>query len=184
MNYCPLDTSFIISEPDELLAEIIVDTIPFCPDSYDGMIHVNVTGGTEPYDIWWISQNTNDAVLYNLGQGLYVVQVDDQNNCGLAGDSVTLISDVNNCLIIPTAISPNDDGKNDVWEIRGMEYYPDAIIDIYNRWGDLIFRSDRGYNKKFDGMYRGRHLPVDSYHFIINLNNGGKPILGNITIIL
>ena len=184
MNYCHLDTSFIISEPDELLAEIIVDTIPFCPDSYDGMIHVNVTGGTEPYDIWWIAQNTNDAVLYNLGQGVYVVQVDDQNNCGLVGASVELNSDANNCLEIPTAISPNDDGKNDVWEIKGMEYYPDAIIDIYNRWGDLIFRSDRGYNKKFDGMYRGRHLPVDSYHFIINLNNGGKPILGNITIIL
>jgi len=184
MNYCHLDTSFIISEPDELLAEIIVDTIPFCPDSYDGMIHVNVTGGTEPYDIWWIAQNTNDAVLYNLGEGVYVVQVDDQNNCGLVGASVELNSNANNCLEIPTAISPNDDGKNDVWEIRGMEFYSDAIIDIYNRWGDLIFRSDRGYNKKFDGMYRGRHLPVDSYHFIINLNNGSKPILGNITIIL
>jgi gliding motility-associated-like protein len=66
-----------------------------------------------------------------------------------------------------------------------MEYYPDAIIEIYNRWGDIVFRSDRGYNNKFDGMYRGRHLPVDSYHFIIHLNNGNnKPVLGNITIIL
>ena len=184
MNLCRMDTSFIITEPGELRAEIIVDTIPFCPDSYDGMIHVNVTGGTEPYDIWWISQNTNDPVLYNLGEGAYVVQVDDQFNCGLVGDSVVLISDENNCLEIPTAISPNGDGKNDVWEIPGMEYYPDAIIEIYNRWGDLIFRSERGYNNKFDGTYRGRHLPVDSYHFIIRLNNGGKPILGNVTIIL
>jgi gliding motility-associated-like protein len=184
MNYCELDTSFIITQPEELIAEIIVDTIPFCPDSYDGMIHVNVGGGTEPYDVWWITQNSNDYVLYNLGQGLYVVQVDDQNNCGLVGDSVILISDADNCLEIPTAISPNGDGKNDLWEIRGIEYYPDAIIEIYNRWGDMVFRSERGYNNKFDGMYRGRHLPVDSYHFIIHLNNGGKPVLGNVTVIL
>jgi gliding motility-associated-like protein len=185
MNLCRMDTSFTITEPDELKAEIIVDTIPFCPDSYDGMIHVDVTGGTEPYDIWWISQNTNDPVLYGLGEGIYVVQVDDINNCGLVGDSVVLVADANNCLEIPTAISPNGDGKNDVWEIHGIEYYPDAIIEIYNRWGDLVFRSDRGYNTKFDGMYRGKHLPVDSYHYIINLHNGRvKPIVGNITIIL
>jgi gliding motility-associated-like protein len=185
MNLCRMDTSFTITEPDELIAEIIVDTIPFCPDSYDGMIHVDVTGGTEPYDIWWISQNTNNPVLYGLGEGIYVVQVDDINNCGPVGDSVILVADANNCLEIPTAISPNGDGKNDIWEIHGIEYYPDAIIEIYSRWGDLVFRSDRGYNTKFDGIYRGRHLPVDSYHYIINLHNGrGKPIIGNITIIL
>jgi gliding motility-associated-like protein len=184
MNSCRLDTSFIVTEPEELRAEIIVDTIPFCPDSYDGMIHVDVSGGTEPYDIWWVSQNSNEPVLYNLGEGFYVVQVDDQNNCGLAMDSVALRSNENNCLVIPTAISPNGDGRNDVWEIDGIEYYPDVVIEIYSRWGDLVFKSERGYNTKFDGMYRGNHLPVDSYHFIINLNNGSEPILGNITIIL
>jgi len=184
MNKCRLDTNFTVDEPDELVADIIIDSIPFCPDSYDGMIHVSVSGGTEPYNIWWINQNTDDTVIYHLGQGVYAVQVDDQNNCGLVLDTVVLISDAQNCLVIPTAISPNGDGKNDYWEIRGIEYYPDAIIEIFNRWGDLIFRSDRGYEEKFDGTYRGRPLPVDSYHFIINLNNGRKPIMGHITIIL
>ncbi|KPK82831.1 MAG: hypothetical protein AMS27_13875, partial [Bacteroides sp. SM23_62_1] len=183
LNLCRLDTFFTVDEPDELTAEIIIDSIPFCPDSYDGMIHVSVSGGTEPYNIWWINQNLDDTVLYNLGQGVYAVQVDDQNNCGLVLDTVILISDALNCLTIPTAISPNGDGKNDFWEIRGIEYYPDAIIEIFDRWGDLIFRSDRGYEEKFDGTFRGRQLPVDSYHFIINLNNGRKPITGHITII-
>jgi gliding motility-associated-like protein len=109
--------------------------------------------------------------------------VDDDNNCPTAMDTVTLIADAQNCLTIPTAISPNGDGKNDTWRIPGIEYYPEAVIEIYNRWGDLVFRSDEGYQTRFDGTYRGRNLPVDSYHFIINLKNGSKPIMGNVTVI-
>lgn len=87
------------------------------------------------------------------------------------------------CLIIPEAISPNRDLINDVWNIENTELYPRIEITIYNRWGQALWKSERGYPIPWDGRSRGEELPVDSYHYIIDLNNGSKPIVGSITII-
>lgn len=86
-------------------------------------------------------------------------------------------------LDIPDAFSPNGDGINDVWNIEGIHLYPDAAITVYNRWGQSVWKSDRGYPVPWDGRSRGEELPVDSYHYIIDLHNGSKPIIGAITII-
>jgi gliding motility-associated-like protein len=64
-----------------------------------------------------------------------------------------------------------------------MEYYPGATIQIFNRWGEQIFYSENYMDQRFDGTYRGIKLPVDSYHFIIELQNGSPPITGNVTIL-
>ncbi|MGB8489834.1 MAG: gliding motility-associated C-terminal domain-containing protein, partial [Bacteroidales bacterium] len=83
----------------------------------------------------------------------------------------------------PEAISPNNDQINDVWNIGGIELYPAARITIYNRWGQGIWESERGYPVPWDGRHNGEDLPVDSYHFVIDLHNGMKPIVGTVTII-
>jgi gliding motility-associated-like protein len=87
------------------------------------------------------------------------------------------------CLIIPNAISPNGDLINDVWNIGQIELYPNVEIIIYNRWGESIWKSERGYPKPWDGRSNGRDLPVDSYHYIIDLHNGSRVILGNVTVV-
>ena len=71
----------------------------------------------------------------------------------------------------------------DVWIIEGLEYYPAAIMEIYNRWGEQIYHSKNYMNEPFDGTYKGRKLPVDSYHFILRLPGGHPPITGNVTIL-
>jgi len=93
------------------------------------------------------------------------------------------MADAMTCLNIPTAFTPNADGYNDDWVIKGMEYYPGATIQIFNRWGQQIFYSENYMDQRFDGTYRGIKLPVDSYHFIIELQNGSPPITGNVTIL-
>jgi large repetitive protein len=87
------------------------------------------------------------------------------------------------CLTIPEAISPNKDLINDVWNIENTDLYPQIEITIYNRWGQSVWKSERGYPVPWDGRSRGEELPVDSYHYIIDLHNGSKPIIGAITII-
>ena len=47
----------------------------------------------------------------------------------------------------------------------------------------MIFRSEKGYPVEWDGKYNGRDLPVDSYHYVIDLKNGAKPVLGHVTIV-
>jgi len=87
------------------------------------------------------------------------------------------------CLKIPTGFSPNGDNINDTWEIGYIELYRSVVIEIFNRWGELIFRSDKGYTNPWDGTFKGRMLPIDSYHYVINLNNGTRAVVGNVTIV-
>jgi gliding motility-associated-like protein len=122
------------------------------------------------------------------------VEVMDMNNC-MAFDTIIVGSRRSQCLTIPTGFSPNNDGFNDVWIIGFVEepgddptellgeLYPEAVVEIYNRWGEMVFRSERGYPNPWNGSYKGRSLPVDSYHYVIDLNNGSKPLVGNVTIV-
>jgi gliding motility-associated-like protein len=80
-------------------------------------------------------------------------------------------------LSIPNAFSPNGDGINDVWDIPDLAYYPKCLVNIYNRWGGMVFQS-RGYTIAWDGNYKGQILPAGTYYYVINLENKGKPLSG------
>ncbi|MTI22326.1 T9SS type B sorting domain-containing protein [Fulvivirga sp. RKSG066] len=74
--------------------------------------------------------------------------------------------------VIYTGFTPDGDGINDTWEIDNAERYPEMIVRIYNRSGQEMYRS-RGYEKPWDGTYNGKALGVDSYYYIIELNEDG-----------
>jgi gliding motility-associated-like protein len=179
-NNCDYDTTIYVPQPDTLVANLDY-TLPSCPDAYDGTAWILPAGGTAPYSIDWSNGGSGDSQT-NLGPGLIVVRIQDDNFCEVS-DTVLLTSDAESCLIIPTAFTPNADGYNDVWEIEGLEYYPGAIMEIYNRWGVQIFYSENYMDEPFDGTHRGRDLPVDSYHYILRLPDGIQPLTGNVTIL-
>ena len=83
---------------------------------------------------------------------------------------------------VPNAFSPNGDGINDNWVIKYLESYPGATIDVYNRYGQPVFKSI-GYDKPWDGKYNGNELPIGTYYYIVNPKNGRKIITGSVTII-
>jgi gliding motility-associated-like protein len=83
---------------------------------------------------------------------------------------------------IPNTFSPNSDGINDRWEIKYLESYPGATVEIYNRYGQLVFQSF-GYSKPWDGTYKGNPLPAGTYYYIINPKNGRKQMAGFVDII-
>ena len=157
-------------------------TPPFCPDTYDGRIEItDINGGTGPYRLNW-QDGSQGNYLDALIEGVYIVNIEDNNRC-LLTDTTQLKSINRSCLIIPTAFTPNGDGYNDTWEIGNIEIYPEARVEIYNRWGELIFVSGNGYERKWDGTYKGRDMPIDSYHYIIKLKKGKDPEVGVVTII-
>jgi gliding motility-associated-like protein len=84
--------------------------------------------------------------------------------------------------IVPTAFTPNGDKKNDYWEVPYLEFYPDATVDVYDRWGRVVFHS-KGYSSKWDGKFEGKNQPMDNYFYIIQLDPKAKPISGKIMII-
>jgi gliding motility-associated-like protein len=111
---------------------------------------------------------------------------------GCEGPSSEVIITVNDCdITLPTAFTPNNDGNNDFWEILSLdEAYPNNIVYIYNRWGNLIFehnaQTQGKYNdNKWDGTYNGEPLPVGSYFFVIDFNNEEQEsVTGAVSIIL
>lgn len=84
--------------------------------------------------------------------------------------------------IIPNAFSPNGDGIHDRWRIQYLESYPGATVDVYDRYGMLVFSSIE-YAVDWDGTRNGKSLPIGTYYYIINPKNGRKIITGSVTII-
>lgn len=83
---------------------------------------------------------------------------------------------------VPNAFSPNNDGINDKWEILYLESYPGCEVEVFNRYGQSVFKST-GYSSAWDGTFRGAQLPVGTYYWIINPKNGRKAVTGSVTII-
>jgi gliding motility-associated-like protein len=87
-------------------------------------------------------------------------------------------------LIVPEAFSPNGDLINDLWEIGNIGLYPKVEIIVYNRWGQAVWRSEKGYPGPWDGMSsRGLELPVESYHYAIDFHDGSRLLIGTVTIV-
>ena len=88
--------------------------------------------------------------------------------------------------IIPTVITPNNDGKNDLFVIENLHtIYPNANVVIMNRWGNLVFESE-GYETPWDGtkFNSGEQLPLGTYFYRIILNDGtDQELKGPISII-
>lgn len=103
---------------------------------------------------------------------------------GIGGCSVsdTIFIKVLKSPEIPNAFSPNGDGINDTWNIKYLESYPGATVDVFNRYGQIVFRSF-GYSRPWDGTTQGKLLPIGTYYYIINPKNGKPIYTGSITII-
>lgn len=109
---------------------------------------------------------------------IYYVTGTDENGCS-ATDSLRI--DVSPGIVFPDGITPNGDGINDLWEIDFIQNFPEAVVMVYNRWGQELFYS-KGYGTPWDGKYKGKDLPVGTYYYVIDLHNGTTPYTGPITI--
>jgi gliding motility-associated-like protein len=93
--------------------------------------------------------------------------------CGSTTDMLILyVNDCNGLLTdIPTLFTPNHDHKNDVFDIPDLGLnYPGCRVEIYNRWGGVVFESD-GYLDPWDGTFKGEDTPMGTYFYHIRLND-------------
>jgi gliding motility-associated-like protein len=134
---------------------------------------------------WSTGERTREIIAFE-GRKTIWVEVVDGNNC-VSWDTINIRA----CSLderfaqMPTAFTPNGDGKNDVWRIPELEPFSSAVVEIFDRWGNLVFRSAPGYSDPWDGVSAdGRTMPMDSYYFVIDLGDGiTQPLVGTVTII-
>jgi gliding motility-associated-like protein len=183
-NLCTDTMEIELIAPDAIYLEY--DSVSAeCPDESDGSLVITyIDGGTEPYTI----NGGMNREFEGLGSGEFIINLVDAQNCTYV-DTVTIGSIYQSCLDIPNAFTPNGDGANDVWRLdddedgSDMYLYPDAELTIINRWGEIIYFSSNVVNEPWDGTYKGRDLPIDSYYYMLDLKNGDSVITGNVTII-
>ena len=128
---------------------------------------------------------SNDAIANPIvsprENSSYIVTAIGENGC-IGTDTVNVIVDL--AFEVNDGFSPNGDGVNDVWQIDILQDYPQAEVEVYTRWGKLIYKSPVPY-VGWDGTFNGNDMPVGTYYYAIKLNDGvnNKPITGTITII-
>ncbi len=90
---------------------------------------------------------------------------------------------------IPEGFSPNSDGDNDLFVIKGLKVFTKAEITVFNRNGQIVYESGQGYVNNWDGTNKGVNpsigttLPEGIYFYVFKFNGqNNQPITGNIYI--
>jgi gliding motility-associated-like protein len=124
----------------------------------------------------FLSTNTTLFPMQNMGTTEYFAT---QLINGCQGPSASVFITFEECnIIIPTAFTPDGDNSNDYWQLTGIDQiFPKNKVYIYNRWGNLIFESTEGNYEinAWNGLYNNELMPVGTYYFIIEFNDGNRP---------
>ncbi|MEA1874761.1 MAG: gliding motility-associated C-terminal domain-containing protein, partial [Bacteroidota bacterium] len=180
-NGCIFDTMINITEPAPMFVDYTFDS-PSCIGNDDGYIEFEVVGGVEPYTFHGDIATQNLPYFHGLYEGNYHFTITDGNGCKNQMDEIILVDNPEECIRIPDAFTPNGDGTNDTWIIENLEMFPNAIVQVFNRWGQEVYF---GYanSEPWDGTFENKHLPTGSYIYIVDLHNQSKPKSGTVTIV-
>lgn len=134
---------------------------------------VQLEGAARGTDIryFWTPSNVSEPLsltpMAAPGQTTrYSLHVVSNVGCGSNTDEMTL-----HVYEIPNAFSPNGDGTNDVWAFRSPEAFDGAVVEVFNRYGQVVFRS-RGYSSAWNGNHNGKPVPGGTYYYVIDLKSG------------
>ncbi|MFK8102511.1 MAG: gliding motility-associated C-terminal domain-containing protein, partial [Saprospiraceae bacterium] len=149
---------FTLTEPDPIVVEFEADGAR----RYAKAIPI---GGTAPFNYQWNnSGGTVGAELSNVPEGLYAVLVTDANGCTATGQ--VDLEDPVDCLEVRDIITPNRDGKNDEFIINCSNLYAENSLEVYNRWGQLVYRVDSYDNSWVGKTLDGDDLPEGTYFYV------------------
>lgn len=178
-NGCSKISEIFISEA----APIEISLDPYdtgCIDQTDGFIYASVIGGNGGYEFSW-SNGAVEKDIFNLPEGEYTLTVTDFLGC--TGEATARVNKSGEgCIEVPSAFSPNADGINDSWVISNLDLYPDCLLQVFNKWGNLVLDS-KGYPENWDGTVNGSALPSGTYYYILTIPSKGEVYKGSVSIV-
>ncbi|WP_103068827.1 T9SS type B sorting domain-containing protein [Aquimarina sediminis] len=138
-----------------------------------------------------INTTSGEIDLSNSATGTYIVTYTTAGNCENSTDQSVSITDataepepVKANILVPKGFSPNGDGINDTWIIEGIHKFPDHEIQLFNRWGNVVF-SAVNYQNDWNGISNGKRvlrsnhkLPTGPYYYIIDTGTKTTPFSG------
>ncbi|XMO85152.1 T9SS type B sorting domain-containing protein [Algibacter sp. AS12] len=149
--------------------ELVRSVLPVITDveykelSDENYIEIFVSGdGDFEYSIDGFNYQSSNR-FNKIQGGVYTVSVRDKLGCGEDFDEVTVID-------YPKYFTPNGDGINETWQIKGISNYPNAIINIYDRYGKFL-KQISANSMGWDGTFNNEKSPNSDYWFTVKLNN-------------
>ena len=116
-------------------------------------------------------------------RGVYTATFESSYGC----DSVVELILVPDMPILEPDVffTPNGDGINDVWGIKNIEYYPEAMIRIYDRYGKNVYEAtDYSFDNAWNGKdINGRNLPSTDYWYTIDIQSSDRVVYGHVTLL-
>lgn len=175
---CPSDTSDVA-----VLTVVQANTVTAGPDKDITRYQTTTLEASGTGTVSWNpTQGLSDASLLNptampLTSTTYTITLTDNHKC-ISRDEVTVKVEVKT----PSAITPNGDGMNDNFEIDKIETFPNSSLLVYNRWGNLVFKT-APYTNNWNGKsIKGQDLPDEIYYYILDYGVGEKPLTGYVLI--
>ena len=161
----PATTTVVGSYPPESI------TVALGSDAFSGnnILDVTVVGnGDYEYRLDYGPWQT-DHRFENVRGGERTIYVRDLYNCNEISAMQIIID-------YPKYFTPNSDGTNDTWNIRGIATQPDARINIYDRYGKLL-KQLRPTNSGWDGTFNGQLMPTNGYWFTVEYTEPSNGIV-------
>ena len=162
---CSVQRTVTVRADDSFRPAVTINATPDCGKPTQ-LAFTNTTTGADRF-VW--AMGNGDTIRTSVPEnfrykqsGTYEVVVTASKNGCLLSQKLPLIYDAFD--LIPNTITANNDGKNDVWNIE----LPGAAVEIYNRWGRLIFKADKYANDW------GRNTPHGTYFYLIITPGGNR----------
>ena len=171
-----------------------VEILDVLPNGYEFVSFVATAGNYSEQTGLWIIPRIAAGSSETLEITVEVVDVNDYVNTASLEFLDQIDGNENNdsdnatiepqCLHVFNEFSPNGNGKNEFFVIDCINNYPNNELQIYNRWGNVVYIKE-GYDNTFDGISNGRavvnknkKLPVGTYYYILDLGDGSEPRSG------
>lgn len=186
----PAVTSVNAELLDGGVASIAISNSPVCEHDTLQLSTATIVGATYS---WtgpgsFLSNDQNPVILASaeMNEGTYTLVVTGGGCPSTPSDVFVMVYDCDTSeFFIPEGFSPNGDGTNDVFNITGLDNFPGSTIVIFNRWGNKVFE-EAPYLNAWDGHTNsglaigGDEVPVGTYFYLVDLNDGSDVIKGTV----
>lgn len=149
--------------PSDIARIIDLEIMDFNGANNSVTIHVEGPGDYE-FTLNAPSEYRDENTFVGLKNGYHTVYVRDKNGCGIASREFLILD-------YPRFFTPNNDGINDYWRIKGIDKFPNSKIYIFDRHGKYLIQISP-FSKGWDGTnQKGKPLPSSDYWFVIDIEN-------------
>ena len=181
---------------DNITSCVSIQTVIVNSTSVVAAFNPNVTSGTAPLAVDFINTSIGATTYsWSFGNGTSS-QINPTNVFTTPGTYTVVLTSINGACtstaevtikvnqsigLVPEVFTPNGDGHNDVFEIKGLDSYPNNSLQIFNRWGNPVYFA-KPYKNDWDGSPNtagktgSSKLPTATYFYILDLGDDAKTI--------